>query len=74
MDKNCCEESGIDVNRFSAYSSRVAPTSAVNKVGLPVDHISSAAGWSSIITFATSYKKPILEGGQFGQAVLECCN
>ena len=60
------KESGIDVNRFSAYSTRAASTSAVQKAGLPVDHILSAAGWSSIKTFATFYNKPILEGGQFG--------
>lgn len=59
--KNTLRDSGIDVNVFSAYSTRHAATSAAKRSGVNIDVIKKAAGWSAKSgTFAKFYNREIV--------------
>lgn len=65
--------SGLDTNKFSAYSTRHASVSAASRKGVQIDIIRKTAGWSATSeTFGRFYKRPILSGsrGSLAQAVL----
>ena len=62
---------GIDTGKFSSHSTRAASVSAANRVGIPMDTILSAAGWSNSSTFDRFYNKNLAEQGTFANAVLE---
>ncbi len=62
---------GIDTGKFSSHSTRAASVSAANQVGIPMDTILSAAGWSNSSTFDRFYNKNLAEQGTFANAVLE---
>ena len=51
------EESGIDMNKFKAHSTRAAATSRVPLVGMTPDDIAKLGDWSNVTTFYKFYKK-----------------
>lgn len=53
-------ESGIDTSKFSSHSTRHAAASRAHRVGLTVDSILKAVGWSTrSSTFARHYNRPL---------------
>jgi hypothetical protein len=67
--KTVLSEANIDVEQFSAGSSRAASTSAAKQAGLPIDQILRAGGWSSQSTFTRFYDRDILPTS-FGNTIL----
>lgn len=67
------DQSGIDINTFSAYSTRHAATFAAKRQGVSIDLIRKTAGWSKESeTFARFYNRCVIsENTQFAEAVLE---
>lgn len=66
-------KSGINVQKFSAYSTRHASTSAAARKGLNFDSIRLAAGWSKDSKmFATVYNRPLNAAVSFAETVLTC--
>ncbi|KAJ8910973.1 hypothetical protein NQ315_003666 [Exocentrus adspersus] len=64
-------KSGVDITKFSGYSTRHASTSAASRKGLNFDTIRLAAGWSANSKiFATVYNRPLLPPQSFDEAVL----
>lgn len=63
------EMAGIDTTKFTAHSTRAASTSGAFNVGVPIQTILSAAGWSQQSTFAKFYHKEIKSN--MGQKLLE---
>ena len=57
--KNVLKDSGIDINKYSSYSSRSAASSKAKLNGMSLRHIVASAGWSQEATFAKYYDKPI---------------
>lgn len=62
--------SGIDMSIFTPHSTRAAAASAAALAKVPVATILKTAGWSNVGTFATFYKKPIIQNN-FSQAILK---
>lgn len=71
--KSVMLKSGIDINVFSAYSTRHAATSSAKRKGVSIAEIRKTAGWSEgSQTFARFYDRVVLsEDNQFAEAVLE---
>lgn len=71
--KTAMFKSGIDVNIFTAYSTRHASTSAAKRGGVNIDLIRKTAGWSkNSTTFAKFYNRCIREEEhQFAEAILK---
>lgn len=67
------KNSGIDVEQYTAHSTRSAISSKVKKFGVPVTEIMKVAGWSTVQTFARFYDKPMeaTEGHSFQLAALQ---
>ena len=63
-------EAGIDVEIFNAHSTRSASTSAAVQNKMNVEDILKTVGWSNAATFAKFYHKPIAQGLEFGQRIL----
>lgn len=59
----------IDIQQYTAHSTRSASTSAATKAGLPLATIMSAAGWSRENTFTMFYKKEVKNN--FGQSLMD---
>lgn len=58
--KETMNDSGIDVNIFTAHSTRHAATSAAHRLGINLDQIRKTAGWSgSSNTFYRFYNRTI---------------
>ena len=73
--KHVLQESGVDINTFSAHSTRAASSSAVYSSGVPIDSIMEMVGWSSVKTFATFYNKATdSTPPTFGQHLLSASN
>lgn len=69
--KKTLQEADIDVNIFTAHSTRHSSTSAALRSGINIDQIQKTAGWSeSSSTFARHYNRPISHCLNFSQAVL----
>lgn len=69
--KDTLKNSGININIFTAYSTRHASTSAAAKKGVNIDEIRRTAGWTSQSqTFAKFYNRPIINQPNFARAVL----
>ena len=66
--KSTLENAGIDVNTFSAHSSRTAALSYGYSSGLLLSDILKAGGWSNAEGFAWHYNKPIAQNS--GSALL----
>lgn len=71
--KDVMFKSGVDINVFSAYSTRHAATSAAKRKGVSIDVIRRTAGWSGeSLAFARSYDRDVeLQQNSFAEAVLE---
>ena len=61
---------GLDMTIFSPHSLRAASTSKATKAKVPIDTILHTAGWARESTFRAYYNKPIMDGGEFGEALL----
>ena len=68
--KSMLAMSGVNINMFSAHSTRVAVASAANKCDIPVGDILNLAGWSSETTFARHYCEPVLKNNDVN---IMCC-
>ena len=69
--KQVLESAGIDINKYSAHSSRAASTSSCKAKGLSLAVIMNSAGWSNSSTFAKFYDKPIdTASANFGSVLL----
>ncbi|XP_068737227.1 uncharacterized protein [Montipora capricornis] len=65
------ENSGLDVSKYGAHSTRAASTSAAKTVNISIRSIMDAAGWSNAETFRKFYDKPMdTEAGSFGTELL----
>lgn len=62
-------KAGIDVNKYSTHSIRVASASKAKISSVPIDNILKSVGWSSERTFARFYDK-VIEPNNFQSAVL----
>ena len=71
--KSMLKKSGIDINIFTAYSTRHASVSSAFKSGVDISTIRRTAGWTSTSqTFARFYNKPTQESSNtFGLSVLK---
>ncbi|XP_049886475.1 uncharacterized protein LOC126380940 [Pectinophora gossypiella] len=70
--KQVLAESGVDVNTFSAHSTRHASTSAAAASGLSVDIIRKTAGWTKDSEiFAKFYHRRVIDESDFARSV---CN
>lgn len=58
--KTTLGDSGIDIQKFDAYSTRHASTSAANRSGTSIDTIKRTAGWTNkSLTFTKFYNRKI---------------
>ena len=69
--KTVMQKSGIDVNLFKPQRTWAAATSKVFLKSVPLEHILSVAGWSSSVTFAKFYKKPVINTDSFSTVLLQ---
>lgn len=62
MDKRGFKKSsGVNVDKFKGHSTRHAATSAALRMGVTIETIRNAAGWSEkSLTFWKFYNKPIV--------------
>ncbi|XP_047027863.1 uncharacterized protein LOC124635941 [Helicoverpa zea] len=59
--KEMLRESGVDVNIFTAHSTRHASTSAASRSGVSIDVIKQTAGWAgNSLCFAKFYNRPLI--------------
>ena len=63
--KRVMEESGIDIDLFSAHSTRAASCSKAKVDEIHIDEILKTAGWSNSKTFEKFYNKNVLVEQQF---------
>lgn len=69
--KEVLTESGVDTQKFSAHSYRHASTSKAKTLGVSIDTIFRAAGWSkSSKVFAQFYNRPIPISENFAESIL----
>jgi integrase len=54
-------EAGVDTAQFHPHSTRAASTSKAVARAVPIDIITSTAGWQSAVTFQKYYHKPIVD-------------
>ena len=58
--KETLQECGVDINIYTAHSTRHAATSAAYRKGVSVETIKKAAGWTERSSaFAKFYNKPL---------------
>lgn len=69
-------DSGVDVSKFSAHSTRHASTSKASEAGVSIEIIRRTAGWTNnSSTFARFYKRPIVANvNTFAEAVCSINN
>lgn len=69
--KDMLRASGIDVNTFSAHSTRHAATSSAAKEGVNIETIRKMAGWTSGSNmFAKHYNRPLVQdASSFSRAI-----
>lgn len=71
---NCVlQEAGIDMNTFTAHSTRMASTSKAAAAGIGLDAILKTAGWSSAKNFERFYCRQIedtIDSAEFASGVL----
>ena len=58
--KEVLKRAGVDIQKFSAHSTRSASVSAAKSLNISVKTILDAAGWSNAATFATFYDWPVI--------------
>ena len=57
--KKLLKATGIDTTEFGVGSTRAASSSKTSRLGVPLEEIMSAAGWSQASTFTNFYKKEV---------------
>lgn len=68
--KKVLADSGVDVTKFTAHSTRHASTSAAHAAGVSIDIIRKTAGWAnSSNTFARFYNRITLDERNFAESV-----
>ena len=67
--RDILNKSRVNIELFSAHSTRSASMSAAARCGLPVNAIMNAAGWSAVSTFTRFYKKAPKQN--LGQTLLQ---
>lgn len=72
--KNVLNDSGINTEVFTAYSTRAASSSAAIAKDTPVDSILAAGGWANASTFSKYYHKAIKNQNEFADNVLAHAN
>ena len=68
--KDVLKLSGIDINTFTAHSTRAATASKAKAKDVPLDVILSTIGWASAQTFSKFYNKPVAKENIMVDAVL----
>lgn len=58
--KEVLNKAGIDINKFSAHSTRSASVSAAKTMNISVKTILDTAGWASSEAFAKFYDRPAI--------------
>lgn len=66
---NVMASAGVNVKVFKPHSVRSASTSKASKLGVPIQSIMKAAGWTNACTFGTFYNKPV-ENNDFANAIM----
>lgn len=69
--KDTLQQAGIDIQHFSAHSTRAASTSAAFERDVPVESIMKVAGWTRQKTFSKYYCKPVANQKTVSQSVLD---
>lgn len=70
--KYVLNESGVDTSIFKSHSTRHASTSAAKLKGIDIETIRRTAGWSERSkTFATFYKRPMIDKSFYARAVID---
>ena len=67
--KMVLQEAGVDVDIFTAHSTRAASVSAAKRNGVAIEEILRTAGWANNSVFASFYDKPIQVDG-FGNKLM----
>ena len=67
--KTVLKNAGIDINKFSAHSTRGASTSAVTG-HIPIDTVLRTAGWKTDCVFRKFYKRPVTNDSLFSKTIL----
>lgn len=69
--KDTLQSAGLDVGIFKPHSTRHASTSAASRLGIPIDKIQQAAGWTEKSkTFAKFYNRPLLNSESYVPSLL----
>lgn len=68
--KRHLQESGVDIGRFSAHSTRGAASSKAAAAGISVQSILNTAHWSSESTFARFYRRDLPKEPSVAEVVL----
>jgi hypothetical protein len=71
--KSCLQAAGIDVESFSAHSTRGAASSKAILMGVPIDSVLRAANWAAESTFRRFYNRE-LSAVSVSEAVLTQTN
>lgn len=72
--KEIMQESGIDITKYSAHSTRHSATSTASKAGVHIDVIRKAAGWSDKSTvFAKHYNLPLINESSSQETFAQAC-
>ena len=58
--KEVLKRAGVDIQKFSAHSTRSASVSAAKTLNISVKTILDTAGWSNTETFAKFYDRPLI--------------
>lgn len=69
--KEVLQEAGVNMSVYKPGSIRHATTSRAKSLGVPVDEIMAAGGWSSSRVFATYYHKRVEVTRKFADKVLQ---
>ena len=71
--KTVLKEAGINTNKFSAHSTRMAAVSKANALGVGLETIIKTAGWNNAVNFKKFYLRDqeMETKGAFANAVLE---
>jgi hypothetical protein len=68
--KEVLTNSGIDVNLFSAHSTRGAAASKAFASEIPVERILKAGNWATESVFSRQYQRPVVEPEPDGLAIV----
>ncbi len=69
--KKVLRHAGINTAIYGAGSTRAASTSKADRMGLSIDQILQAGGWTRTSTFQTYYNKPLKSNNTFAETVLK---